>query len=301
MKVEPGYISLFKTGELKNRVECLDKLLTNCAVCPHHCGVDRFRGERGFCGGGYLPVVASYGPHFGEERVLVGEHGSGTIFFSHCTLKCVFCQNCEISQYGEGEEVTPQDLAEIMLILQRKGCHNINLVSPTHFVPAIVEAVLIAAREGLMIPLVYNTSGYERVETLRLLEGIVDIYMPDIKFGDDEIGKKYAKAPGYFEITKKAVLEMERQVGGLKLDEKGIAFRGVLIRHLILPDNLAKTDKVLEFIASELSKDVAVNLMDQYWPAHKAYSFSELSRRITGEEYHYWLSFGKKLKLNLIK
>ncbi|NYE57485.1 radical SAM protein [Carboxydothermus ferrireducens] len=299
--MEPQYLLLLKTGELRDRVVKLEEVLKKCTLCPHNCQVNRSRGERGFCGGGYLPVVASYGPHFGEERVLVGEHGSGTIFFSHCTLKCVFCQNCEISQYGEGEEVTPQALAKIMLILQRRGCHNINLVSPTHYVPAIVKAVLIAAEEGLKIPLVYNTSGYENVETLRLLEGIVDIYMPDIKFGDDEIGKKYAKAPGYFAITKKAVLEMDRQVGGLKLDEKGVACRGVLIRHLILPENLAKTDKVLEFISKELSSDVAVNLMDQYWPAHKAYSFSELSRRITREEYHYWLSFGKKLKLNLIK
>ncbi len=280
----PGYVRLYQAGKLEKRVNALKEKLKNCTVCPHRCRVDRLNNEKGFCRAGRNPAIASYGPHYGEEPVLVGTGGSGTIFFSFCTLKCVFCQNCEISQGGEGYELTASGLARIMLSLQRKGCHNINLVSPTHFVPQIVEALALAVREGLSIPLVYNTGGYDATDTLELLEGIVDIYMPDIKFGDNEKARKYTRADRYCDIARAAVKEMYRQVGNLET-EKGIARKGMLIRHLVMPGNLADTDRVLEFIAKEISRDAFVNLMDQYYPAHKSYLFPELSRRISRSEY----------------
>lgn len=297
----PGYVKLYKEGELKKRADMLMERLKSCVVCTHHCRVDRPNNERGFCKAGGDMVIDSYGPHFGEEDVLVGKNGSGTIFFSYCTLKCVFCQNCEISHFGEGYEVSPLMLSNIMLSLQKRGCHNINLVSPTHFAPQIVEALNIAAKNGLNIPIVYNTGGYEEMDTLKLLDGIIDIYMPDIKFGDNDKAKKYTKSGKYFDIVKAAVKEMQRQVGDIKTDNWEIAQRGLLIRHLVMPENLAGTDVIMKFIAEEVSKSALVNIMEQYYPAHKSYSFSELKRRITKEEYKSAVESAKRAGLtNLI-
>lgn len=289
----PKYIELLQSGELDKRIARLKEKLLDCAVCPHHCRVNRLQNEKGFCRAGKHMVINGYGPHYGEEDVLVGRHGSGTVFFSHCTLQCVFCQNYEISQLGSGYEVTPLQLSKIMLTLQKKGCHNINLVSPTHYVPQIVESISLAAENGLRIPIVYNTGGYDDIDTLRLLEGIIDIYMPDIKFADNTKARKYTKSAEYFDVVKAAVKEMHRQVGNLKLDD-AIATRGLLIRHLVMPGNLSDTDKVLKFIAEELSKDCVVNIMPQYWPTHKAFNYPELSRRITRQEYADAIRYAKE-------
>ncbi len=299
-KYTPGYVKLLQTGDLNSRIGLLKEKLKSCTVCPHHCKVNRLNNERGFCRAGYNTVIDGYGPHYGEESVLVGKSGSGTIFFSYCNLQCVFCQNCEISHYGEGYEVTPTELARIMLSLQSMGCHNINLVSPSHFVPQIVEAVSIAAKEGLTLPLVYNTGGYDEVDTLRLLEGIIDIYMPDIKFGDNTKARKYTKSSGYFDVAKSAVKEMHRQVGCLKTDEENIAYKGLLVRHLVMPENLADTDKIMEFIANEISRDTFINIMSQYYPACKSYEFPELSRRITVSEYNKAIGHAKRSGLKNI-
>jgi putative pyruvate formate lyase activating enzyme len=293
-------INLYESGELGNRIQTLNKRLKCCVVCPHHCKVDRFINERGFCRAGADMVIDGYGPHYGEEEVLVGTGGSGTIFFSYCTLQCVFCQNCEISHHGEGYEVSPSELSGIMLSLQKKGCHNINLVSPSHYVPQIVEAISIALKNGLILPIVYNTGGYDEIDTLKLLEGIIDIYMPDIKFGDNIKAKKYTNSAKYFDIVKDAVKEMHRQVGNLAVDERGIAYKGLLIRHLVMPENLSDTDKVLEFVAEEISKDSVVNIMSQYYPAHKSYTFPELSRRISRNEYNEAVKSAEKLGLTNI-
>jgi len=296
----PGYIKLTETGELEKRVIALKERLKSCVVCPHHCKVDRPNNERGFCRAGADMVIDGYGPHYGEEEVLVGTGGSGTIFFSYCTLQCVFCQNCEISQYGEGFEVTPSELSNIMLSLQKKGCHNINLVSPSHFVPQIVESISLAAKEGLILPVVYNTGGYDELDTLRLLEGIIDIYMPDIKFGDNVKAKKYTRSAEYFDVARNAIREMHRQVGNLVTDDKGVACKGLIIRHLVMPENLSDTDNVLEFIAKEVSNKSFVNIMAQYYPAHKSYSFPELTRRITRREYNEAVKHAENLGLENI-
>jgi putative pyruvate formate lyase activating enzyme len=279
------YLTLLESGELLRRVEVLKEMLEDCVLCPHQCKVNRIKGERGYCKTLYNVVVSGAQPHFGEEEELVGYNGSGTIFFSHCNLRCAFCQNYEISYCGEGKEVAVQDLAEIMLSLQQRGCHNINLVSPSHIVPQVVEAIYIASRLGLEIPIVYNSGGYDLTDTLKLLEGIVDIYMPDIKFSSDELASKYIGVKEYSKIARAAAKEMYRQVGNLKVDKENIAYKGLIIRHLVLPQNLASTEDIMEFIAKELSKDVYVNIMAQYYPEHKAYGIPELSRRISREEY----------------
>lgn len=284
-KYIPGYVELHKTGELNRRVEILKDKLRSCVVCPHYCKVDRLQNQRGFCRAGGNMVIDGYGPHYGEEDVLVGTGGSGTIFFSYCTMQCVFCQNCEISHYGEGYQVSPAQLCDIMLSLQNKGCHNINMVSPTHYVPQIIEAVKLAVDNGLEVPIVYNTGGYDNVDTLKLLDGIIDIYMPDIKFGDNDNAKKYTKCAGYFDVVKAAVKEMHRQVGDLKTDDRKIACKGLLVRHLVMPNNLAGTERVMEFIVKDISENTMVNLMEQYYPAHKSDAFDELSRRISREEF----------------
>lgn len=279
-----AYLKL-TTRELGERVRRAVAMLEDCAVCAQECHVNRLKGELGICGGGRRAAVSSYGPHFGEEKPLVGTSGSGTIFFTHCNLRCVFCQNCEISQEGEGNEVSLSEMAEMMLDLQKGGCHNINLVSPSHYVPQILEALLVASAMGLYIPIVYNTGGYDSLETLDLLNGVVDIYMPDIKFGDDESGRKYAGAAGYFTAAKRAVKKMHEQVGDLVLDEKGLAERGLLVRHLVLPENLAGTAEVMRFLADEISADTFVNIMGQYYPAYKSLECPILGRRITNPEY----------------
>ena len=269
--------------EIQSRAEEAIRRLEHCDICPRRCGVNRADGEQGFCRTGRLAKVSSAGPHYGEEPPLVGYHGSGTIFFAGCNLACVFCQNYEISQLDMGVEVTAERLAGIMMHLQLTGCHNVNLVTPTHVVPQILEALVIACEMGLSIPLVYNSGGYDSVETLRLLDGIIDIYMPDAKYGSDEMAIRYSNAPGYVEVMKAAIREMHRQVGDLVI-ENGIAVRGLLVRHLVLPNNLAGTEEVVRFI-SELSKNTYINIMDQYRPEYRADQYTELSRRITLSEY----------------
>lgn len=281
----PGYLRLYETGELFQRIKILKGLLANCTVCPRNCTVDRTRGELGVCKVGPLPVVSSAAPHFGEEPPLVGRFGSGTIFLTLCNLKCVFCQNYEISQLAYGDEVSTEELSSMMTGLARRGCHNINFVTPTHQVPQIVEALPKAIENGLEVPLVYNCGGYESVDTIKLLDGIFDIYMPDIKYGDSELARKYSKAPGYFEIAKAAVREMHRQVGDLVVDRSGVAVKGLIIRHLVMPEGIAGTEAVVRFIAEEVSKDSYVNIMDQYRPCYKAADFQELSRGITEKEF----------------
>ncbi len=242
-------------------------------------------GGKGVCRVGRQPVVSSFMPHFGEEAPLVGHYGSGAIFLTYCNLKCLFCQNYDISHLGHGEEVSTRELAEMMAALQRRGCHNINFVTPTHQVPQILEAVSLAVDMGLEIPLVYNCGGYEAVETIRLLEGIFDIYMPDFKYGDDEAAKRLSNAPDYVGIARAAIKEMHHQVGDLVMDGRGIAVRGLLLRHLVLPEGLAGTKEVMSFIAGEISPDTYVNIMDQYRPCYKAYDNPPMDRRITGEEF----------------
>jgi len=271
--------------ELRRRVAAAYRRLKSCDLCPRRCGVNRLKGERGACRGGREAVVSSYGPHFGEEAPLVGTRGSGTIFFAYCTLHCVFCQNYELSHHGEGEPVSVARLARMMLALELMGCHNINLVSPTHFVPQILAALAKAAAEGLNLPIVYNTGGYESLETLKLLDGIIDIYMPDFKYTDPESAAKYSGARDYPQVVKEALKEMQRQVGDLTLNEQGIALRGLLVRHLVLPENLAGTKEVIAFLAREVSPRCFINVMAQYYPAYRAREFPPLDRRITRAEY----------------
>jgi putative pyruvate formate lyase activating enzyme len=259
--------------------------LEACDICPRRCGVDRLKDERGFCRSGRRARVAGFAPHFGEEAPLVGKNGSGTIFFSGCNLSCVYCQNYDISQEDAGQEVSAASLAGIMLSLEQQSCHNINFVTPTHVVPQILEALVLAREEGLSIPLVYNSSGYDCVETLRLLEGIFDIYMPDAKYGSDEPALKYSNAPNYTGIMKEAIREMHRQVGDLAIDEDAIARHGLLVRHLVLPENAARTDEVVRFLSQEISPKTYLNVMDQYRPEYHACRFSELCRPLREREY----------------
>jgi len=287
--------------KVKQRVEKALKLLSPCRVCPRGCGVNRLeKGPKklGFCRTGRQAIVFSYQPHHGEERCLRSRFGSGTIFFSSCNLACVYCQNWEISQLRLGRPVTAEALAKMMLDLQNQDCHNINLVSPTIWVPQILEAWEIAKAKGLKLPLVYNTGGYDRVETLKLLEGVVDIYMPDIKYADNKIALKYSLVPNYWSVVQKAVKEMHRQVGDLKTDEDGLAKKGLLIRHLVLPNNLAGTEKVMKFMAEKLSKNTYVNLMNQYHPGNKAHQYPKIDRRITTEEFTRALDLAKKVGLH---
>ncbi|WP_432665873.1 radical SAM protein [Wukongibacter baidiensis] len=298
---KPGYLNLLANGELENIVKTLKEMLKDCVLCPHQCSVNRLNGEMGYCKTLDNCIVSGVQPHFGEEEELVGSYGSGTIFFSHCNLSCVFCQNYETSHCGEGTSITIRQLAEMMLSLQRKGCHNINLVSPSHIVPQIVEAIFIAAKKGLNVPIIYNTGGYDLTDTLKLLNGIIDIYMPDIKFSDDDTALKYLRVKSYSTIAKNAVKEMHKQVKDLKTDDRNIAYKGLLIRHLVLPQNLAGTEKIMHFIADEISTNTYVNIMAQYYPAHRAYKFEELSRRISREEYEIAINSAKMAGLKRYK
>jgi len=280
----PRYLNI-KEEELDKRIKKAYKLLSSCEVCPRKCGVNRLEGEEGFCRSGEEVIVSSYNSHFGEEPPLVGNFGSGTIFFTNCNLKCVYCQNYPISQLGNGNKVSLSELSKIMLALQKRRCHNVNLVTPTHFVPQILKSLKLAIKMGLHIPIVYNTSGYDSVNTLKLLDGVVDIYLPDARYADNEIARKYSSAPDYFEIMKKALKEMHRQVGDLVTDKIGIARSGLIIRHLVLPEGLSSTKKIMHFIAREISPRTYVSLMAQYFPAYQAGQFLPLSRRINREEY----------------
>lgn len=265
--------------ELVEVAERAVEMLEGCVLCGRRCGVDRLHDSTAICKLGRSARVCSQGPHFGEEMPLVGQYGSGTIFFSHCNLNCIFCQNWEISQAGEGFVVNEQQLAAMMLSLQDRGCHNINLVSPSHMVAQILEALVPAVEQGLRLPLVYNSGGYESPEALELLDGVVDIYLPDMKFADSNVARFWLKVNDYAEVNRAAVSEMFRQVGNLQLDGRGVARRGLLVRHLILPQNLAGTDKILAFIADELSSKTWVNLMDQYRPCHQAHQHPPIDRR----------------------
>ncbi len=280
----PAYLKL-PSGILMHKAERAEEILKSCTLCPRECKLDRTKGKRGFCRTGDKPFVSSWGPHFGEERPLVGSHGSGTIFFGNCNLRCLFCQNYTISHLGEGSEMSNERLAEVMLELQQNGCHNINLITPTHQMPMILRALSIAAGQGLVVPIVYNCGGYESLEAIKLLDGIIDIYMPDFKYADPEMSFKYSNAKDYPAVTKAVIKEMHRQVGDLVMDESGIAQRGLLLRHLVLPEGIAGTREVVRFIAEELSKNTYVNIMDQYYPCYKALDQAPLDRRITRKEF----------------
>lgn len=259
-------------------------ILEECCLCPRHCGVNRLAGESGKCHITSQAVVSSYGPHFGEEAPLVGRHGSGTIFFTYCNLRCVFCQNYTISQWGEGSPVTKEKLAGMMLSLQAKGCHNINLVSPTHVVPYILEALELAVERGLYLPLVYNTGGYDSVATLKLLDGIVDIYMPDMKYSDEGTAERFSGIKDYPQVNREAVREMHRQVGDFQMDEHGVAQRGLLVRHLVLPNRLSGTEEVVRFLAREMSTNTYLNIMAQYHPCYQAFDIPQLARPVNKPE-----------------
>ncbi len=294
----PSYISEISFEELRERRDKLYELLENCRLCPNECGVDRRVSDNGNCRSGYLPIVSSYFPHFGEEPPLVGRFGSGTIFFTNCNLDCKFCQNYDISHYGIGKKVSIEELASMMIYLQNRGCHNINFVTPTHFTPQIVDALIIARERGLEIPLVYNCGGYESLETLKLLDKIIDIYMPDIKYSSNENALKYSGISNYWDVVRVAIKEMHRQVGDLIIGVNGIARRGLLIRHLVLPNDIAGSKKVLEFIAKEISKDSYVNIMDQYRPAYLAHNFNELNRPIREKEFIEVINIAKDFGLH---
>jgi putative pyruvate formate lyase activating enzyme len=282
---QPAYVQLLESGELQHRVVEAATHLTRCDGCGWECKVDRRTDKLGVCRTGLKVRVSSYGPHMGEEHPITGLQGSGTIFFTRCNLRCQFCQNHDISQTNNGVETEPDELASIMLKLQSYGCHNINLVSPTHVVPQIMAAVLIAAQNGLRLPLVYNTGGYDSLIILKLLDGIIDIYMPDMKYANANVALKYSKIRNYPRVNQAGVREMYRQVGDLQLDDQGIATRGLLVRHLILPHNSAGTSQIVRFLAEEISKDIYLNLMDQYHPCFNARLYPRLNRPITSQEF----------------
>lgn len=295
----PGYHSLAESGELALRVSEAWRHLEDCDLCARYCRINRLETIKGaVCRTGERAVVHSHGPHHGEEKPLRGWNGSGTIFFSWCNLRCVFCQNWDISHKGLGREVEVEELAEMMLDLQAQGCHNINFVSPSHVVAQIIAAVEIAAGRGLGLPLVYNTGGYDSLEALQLLDGIIDIYMPDMKYGDTEKAHRFSHVRNYVEFNREAVKEMHRQGGDLTLDENGIAVRGLLVRHLVLPENISGTDRVLEFIAQEISPNTYLNLMDQYRPCYRADENPPLDRPIASREFSRALAWAENLDLH---
>lgn len=285
MKHVDSYRSLWETGELEKRQAAAWDRLIDCDLCGHRCRVNRLAGETGICRADDTVQVSSFGAHFGEEGPLVGTRGSGTIFFTGCNLKCVFCQNWDISQMRMGRTLSDAELAKIMISLQKAGCHNINLVTPTHYVPQILKALILACEKGLRLPLVYNCGGYESLTTLEILDGVIDIYMPDVKYAHSESALRFSKAKDYPTVVKSALKEMHRQVGDLMVDDSGIAWRGLLVRHLVLPEGLAGTEEIMGFIADEISKDTYINIMDQYRPEYRAGEHPPLNRRITSHEY----------------
>ena len=297
MSFVPSYISLYEGGEINQRLQILKEILKECRLCPRQCQVNRLNGEVGVCRAGSEPMVSSAFPHFGEESPLVGHHGSGTIFLTHCNLRCIFCQNYDISHLGGGERITSSDMARIMVRLQEKGCHNINFVTPTHYAPQVVASLPEAIEKGLRLPIVYNCSGYESIEVIRLLEGVVDIYMPDVKYMDEKYSKRFSNAPDYPEVIKKVLKEMHRQVGDLTNNSKGIAEKGLLIRHLVMPEGIASSEAVFKFIAEEISVHSYVNIMDQYRPEYRAHEYPEINRRITHKEYLEAIQIAKRFHL----
>lgn len=279
------YIDLYQSGELLRRVREGYRRLAACDICPHDCGVNRLKGETGLCRAGAQPRIASANVHRGEEPPISGTTGSGTIFFSGCNLKCRFCQNFPISQFGNGEETTTAGLAAKMLRLQQLGVHNINFVTPTHFMPQVLAALYLAIPQGFRLPLVWNSSGYEKADALALLDGVVDVYLPDMKYHDEEPARQFSSAPGYRDVNRRAVTEMQRQVGELDLDDEGIARRGLIIRHLVLPEGNAGTREIMAWIAENPGRETHVSLMKQFFPAHTAQDVPGIDRKITDEEY----------------
>ncbi len=284
---EPAYLALHRSGELAQRAEKIWNLLSSCTLCPRRCGAQRLDGKTGFCRApGSQLLISSFQAHFGEERPLVGRHGSGTIFLTHCNLRCVFCQNWHISHMGRGSNRTLADMSDMMMELQQRGCHNINLVTPTHYLAHILKALELAVDKGLRIPLVYNTSGFERTEIIETLDGIVDIYLPDFKFWDAEMADRYmAGAKDYPTLARHAITEMNRQVGVAQAGDDGVIRRGLMIRHLVMPNDTAGSEHLIDWIAETLPKETYVNIMAQYSPAYKAMDHAAIARRVTADEY----------------
>ncbi len=291
---KPSYLGLSER-DFQEKIKVLESFLKNCTLCPRRCQINRLNDQLGICRTGKEIKVSSHNLHFGEEPPISGSQGSGTIFFAYCNLRCVFCQNYPISQLGHGNPVTSEGLGSIMLKLQQQGAHNINLVTPTHLLPQIVRALYWASLRGLYLPIVYNSGGYESVETLSLLDGLIDIYLPDAKYSDEKQAVKYSSAPNYWEVNKLALKEMYRQVGNLEINQEGVAGHGLLVRHLVLPEGISGSEKILKFLAEEISPDLWLSLMAQYHPAHQANSFPELSRRLTAEEYQKILDLADSL------
>lgn len=295
---EPAYLKLYRTGQLVTISKKLNALLNSCTLCPRQCRVNRMKDELGDCKSGRFPRVSNSGPHYGEERPLVGMYGSGTVFFAHCNLLCIFCQNYDISHFASGHKMSISQLARVFIEIQNSGCHNLNLVTPTHFVPQIIEALVLAIHKGFRLPIVYNCGGYESVHVIKLLDGIVDIYMPDLKFLDKSRSKNYLQVEDYPEIVQVVIKEMFRQVGDLVLNKDGLAERGLLLRYLVMP---ATTDEELEaifsFIAEEISPQTYCNIMDQYRPLYKAREYAEINRGITMDEYNNSRQIAKKFGL----
>ena len=292
--MEPSYLAAYKNGILKERAESLKLALHDCTLCPRNCHADRLSGDRGVCETAEHARVSSYMPHFGEEAPISGRKGSGTIFFTHCNLLCSFCQNFDISHEGRGYEAGPRELADMMLSLQELGCHNINFVSPSHVVPQILSALLLAVENGLRIPLVYNSGGYDHVSTLSYLEGIMDIYMPDFKFWDPDVSADLCDAPDYPEKAMQAVKEMYRQRGDLTINDAGLAEKGLLVRHLVMPEEFAGTEAIMEFLYNEVSQGTYVNIMPQYRPCGNSYLIEKINRPLTQEEYHSALAAARR-------
>jgi putative pyruvate formate lyase activating enzyme len=297
MTTLPSYVGLHERGELDKRIQLLNEILKECRLCPRECRVNRLDWEIGYCKAGAESMVSSVFPHFGEEAPLVGKHGSGTIFLTHCNLRCIFCQNYDISHLGRGQPMTTSEVAGAMLRLQDLGCHNINFVTPSHYTPQIVASLPRAIEMDLRLPIVYNCSGYESIEVIQLLDGVVDIYMPDAKYMDEGYSKAFSNAPDYPEVLRKVLKEMHRQVGDLKINSMGIAERGLLIRHLVMPHGAASSESVLKFIAEEISVHSYVNIMEQYRPEYQADEYSEIDRRITHKEYSEAIQVAKRFHL----
>lgn len=291
-------LELYHSGELRERIGLATSLLRSCHLCPRHCGANRLKDELGACRTSCEAIISSYGPHFGEESPLVGRHGSGTIFFANCNLRCLFCQNYSVSQLREGKKASKEELASMMLSLQAQGCHNINLVSPTHVIPQILQALEIAMESGLRLPLVYNSGGYDSVETLSMLDGIIDIYMPDMKYSDERVARELSGIEDYPSVNRAAVKEMHRQVGDLKISAEGVAQRGLLVRHLVLPGGLAGTGEAVNFISREISPNTYTNIMAQYHPCYKAYDIPDLARPISTAELQQAVELAHQAGLN---
>ncbi len=296
---EPPYLALHRSGELKKRADVLWKMMRSCDICPRECNTNRLRGNRGDCNASSDLEISSFHAHFGEEDGLVGSNGSGTIFFTNCSLLCVFCINYDVSHLGRGSVYSTQDLANMMMVLQRNGCHNINLVTPSHYVPHIMRGIDRAAAQGLKLPIVYNTCGWEKIDILQLLDGVVDIYLADFKYGESQAAGKYSSgAFSYPEITKKAFLEMHHQVGVAKPDPNtGLVNRGLMVRHLVMPENVCRTDLIMQWIADNLPKDTYINIMSQYTPMYKAFDYDKISRRITLSEYRRAINYARSAGL----